>query len=504
MKRRSLLLITALIFLLGAAGLFAARYLFTEDHRAVNLSDIQDLRAVTGDYRSINNWATVETTTFLGIPLYRFLQEYGITDGDAQIKLIAPDGYFWPAVDTTLTVDQLKQANTAELYPLLAWEMNGAALEPEPSGSGPLRLVMPQYSETDVNKPSWVSNVRLIEVGPLKPGAGPPDAAAVPVDQVWLYGSIASIYVVPVWGPFLLLIAAGLLLAEYLFYRLAASRIGPNGSTSLLLVLLLTAAVMAAPLTTERARATPAPVVFSGVQLAGMPQTSGHYTFLKSQEPYTYYEADYSGVALSYLLGSELALDPGASEVVVKARDGYNVTLSLSEARRSYPGGLRAIIATAKGGTPLSGDEGKLRLIVPQSTPGTRDQGGEPNTPLCARMIYAIEVRPLPASVTAVSPGEVPDGSLAVYGAVSVPAPPVEPQPEPEPTPAQPGTTQPATTPPATTPAPTSEPFLVRIDPGILSSPLCRLVYGWLSLVKAPSIFLDPVAQCLWYLEGLR
>ena len=67
--------------------------------------------------------------------------------------------------------------------------MNGAALEPEPSGSGPLRLVMPQYAETDVNKPSWVSNVRLIEVGPLERGASQPDAASVPLDQVWLYGA---------------------------------------------------------------------------------------------------------------------------------------------------------------------------------------------------------------------------------------------------------------------------------------------------------------------------
>ena len=143
MKRRRLLLITALIFLLGAAGLFAARYLFAQDHRAVSLSDIQALPASTSDYRSINNWATVENTTLRGVPLYRFLEGYGVSDGDAQIKLMAPDGYFWPAVDTTLTVDQLKQANAAGLYPLLAWEMNGATLEPEPSGSGPLRLVMP-------------------------------------------------------------------------------------------------------------------------------------------------------------------------------------------------------------------------------------------------------------------------------------------------------------------------------------------------------------------------
>ncbi len=501
MKRRRLLLITALIFLLGAAGLFAAHYTFTEKHRAVNIDEVQKLEPVTATYRSINNWATIETTDFRGVPLYRFLQKYGVTDSSAQVKLIAPDGYFWPAVDTTLTLDQLKQANSEGLYTLLAWEMNGAALEAEPGGSGPLRLVMPQYSEADVNKPSWVSNVRLIEVGPLKEGVTPPDASSVPLDEVWLYGNISSAYIIPFWAPFLLLLAAGLLMAESLFYFLTERRLDITGPGTLLLVLMLTGACLTAPFAAGTAVAATGPVVFSGAELADMPQTSAHYTFLKSQEPYTYYEEDYSGVALSYLLGGELALDAGASEIVVKARDGYNISLSLSEARRTYPGGLQVIVATAKAGVPLSGDEGKLRLIVPQTVPGSKDQGGEPNTPSCARMVYAVEVRPLPAGVSAVSPGQVTDGSLAVYGAVSVPAP-VEPVPEPV-VPSQPAVTDPAVVQPGVTPSPGSQPVLTQVNPGILSDPLCRLVYQ-LALVRVPSIFLDPAALCVWSMGGAR
>ncbi len=494
MKRRRLLLITALVFLLVAAGLFVMHYLIRQDHRAITLEEIQDLQPATGTYRSINNWATVETTDFRGVPLYRFLENYGIGDAGAEIRIIAPDGYFWPAVNTTLTLEALKQASPDGLYTLLAWEMNGATLDVEPAGSGPLRLVLPQYGETDVNKPSWVSNVRLIEVGPLKSGVKAPDAASVPAGEVWLYGNTGDNYLIPVWGPILLLIAAGLLLTEYLFYRLAGRQLG---TAALVLVLALTGAGLAAPPSTGRAAAATSAVIFSAAELGGMPQTSAHYTFLKSQEPYTYYEEDYAGVSLSYLLGGALSLDPGASEIVVRARDGYSVPLSLSEARSDYPGGLRAIIATSKAGTPLMGDEGKLRLIVPQSVPGTREEGGQPNTPACARMIYAVEVRPLPAGVAAVSPSQVPDGSLAVYGAVSVPAPPVEP--EPEPTPAEPASPI-APAPPATATTPVAPAPTLQLDRGILSSPLCTLFYE-LALVRAPSIWLDPLTLWLWSWE---
>jgi hypothetical protein len=195
--------------------------------------------------------------------------------------------------------------------------------------------------------------------------------------------------------------------------------------------------VAAAPLALPRdcsCRADPGRRTFSMGELIAMPAFAGHYTFLKSQEPFTYYEEDYKGVPLSYLIEEKLSISPGASGVKVIARDGYEISMSLVQVRKTYPGGLKIIIAYEKSGAPLAGDEGPLRLIVPQNVPGSKDQGGESNTPLCARMIYAVEVQPLPDGEQAPEASEVPEGSLAVCGAVSEPAP----QPQPTPTPVTP------------------------------------------------------------------
>ncbi len=203
-------------------------------------------------------------------------------------------------------------------------------------------------------------------------------------------------------------------------------------------VLVIAAAlVAAAPLALPRdcsCRADPGSHTFSMGELTAMPAFAAQYTFLKSQEPFTYYEEDYKGVPISHLIEEKLSLSAGASGVKVIARDGYEVSLSLAQVRMTYPGGLKAIIAYEKSGASLVGDEGPLRLIVPQSVPGSKEQGGEPNTPLCARMIYAVEVQPLPAGEVPPHESEVPEGSLAVYGAVSEPAP----QPQPAPTPVAP------------------------------------------------------------------
>ena len=122
---------------------------------------------------------------------------------------------------TTLTLGELKEANGSGLYPMLAWEMDGTILQPEPDGSGPLRLVMPQYSEEEVNKPSWVSNVRLIEVGPVDEDVEVPDAAEVPVDELWIYGGIPASLSLSVIFPVITLLAGVLLLAAAILSRMA-------------------------------------------------------------------------------------------------------------------------------------------------------------------------------------------------------------------------------------------------------------------------------------------
>lgn len=436
--RSRILLIVSVILLLGAGFALVTRYVGVEREAVLTYDEMTSMPAVSATYHSINNWATVEDTDVTGVPLYQVLEKAGVTDGGTQVEVIAPDGYFWPAVGDIMDLDELHRPNSQGLYPMLAWEMNGETLQPEPDGSGPLRLVMPQYGEEEVNKPSWVSNVRLIQVGPLEKGYQAPEAGEVPLEEIRVYGDIPATYPVPLWPVVLVGVIGLLLLGEALLHeRLAGGDKAAKEAVFLLVVVALASSLALGVPGRAAGQAAQNSQVFSGSELQSMPAFSGHYTFLKSQEPYTYYEADYEGVPLSYLLQGAMQLDPGARGVLVRCTDGYKVELSLSQASRTYPGDLKAIVAYAKGGSPLQGDEGPLRLIMPQSSPGDKSSGGDANTPSSARMVYAVEVAPLPAGFTPPSPASVPAGSLAVYGAVTLPAPAAEPV-EPE----QPTTTQ--------------------------------------------------------------
>jgi DMSO/TMAO reductase YedYZ molybdopterin-dependent catalytic subunit len=408
-----------------------------------------------------------------------------------------------------LTLDDLKNPNESGLYPLLAYEMNGVVLEAEPDGSGPLRLVMPQYSEDEVNKPSWVSNVRLIEVGPLREGYEAPDPAQVPVDEIWLYGDVAATYRYPLFVPLLVLVAGVLFLLAAA--ALAIKGRGEGGGGKAAAAVLLAAVLACSGLLALAAASTPCSAgpggrVFSLAELKSMPAFSGHYTFLKSQEPYTYYEDDYTGVPLSYIIEEEMDLLPGASEVVVRARDNYSKTLSLSQIRAVYPGGLKVIIAYERNGVPLTGDESGLRLVVPQTVPGTREQGGDANTPLCVRMVYALEVLPLPAGEQVPAATSVPVGSLAVYGSVSEPAPtPPAPEPQPEPPPAdtpaeaEPGAGEEEQAQPEAEPASGEEEPLSLLET-LARDPLGAFSLNWLltaSIRMQPALAVLPLAAYL-------
>lgn len=431
MNKRVISLAIIFIISISAFGiLLGLRFALSNSTRVLTVDEINEMPQVEGNYRSINNWATIENTEFSGIRVVYLLDEAG-AKSDAEIKIIAPDGYFWPAVGDTLTPEDLGRENPEGLSPIFALEMDGKALDSEPKGTGPLRLVMPQYEEEDVNKPSWVSNIRLIEVGPLSSDNGNvPKINDVPVDEVWLYGNIDSTYPYGIWLPLLFaglaLLSGGLLMIETARNRKWFGK----GHVALLLCLCLVACLAFLPSTVSTAEelSGSGTFTFSKSDITSMPAFSGHYTFLKSQPPYTYYEEDYTGVSLSYLLEEKLQLVTGATSVIIKAKDGYQKTLSLSQVRATYPGGLKVLIAYAKDGSPLVGDEGPFRLIVPQSVQGNKDQGGEMNTPLCVRMVNAIEVSPMPAGEAPVSP---PAGGLAVYGSVTA-----RQAPEPAPAPA--------------------------------------------------------------------
>lgn len=508
MGRKPLLLfVIAAILAAAALSLFIVRQVGAGDHVVAGYDEVLSRPSTRAAYRSINNWQTIEETEFEGVVLSTFLEDVGVDDDGAQVKLIAPDGYFWPAVGTVLTLSDLKQANEKGLYPMLAWEMNGEALQPEPEGSGPLRLVMPQYGEEHVNKPSWVSNLRLIEIGPVEEGSAAFDATEVPVDEIWVYGDIPAVYPFSILLPLLLLGAGIVVLAAAIVSLVGGgkgSRKRPKALMQIVLVAVAVSVLVPALSLCVRdggsCRADPGGRIFSKGELASMPSFSGHYTFLKSQEPFTYYEADYKGVPLSYLIEEKMSLAPGATGVQVKARDGYTVSLTLNQVRTVYSGGMKVIIAYEKAGTPLGADEGSLRLIVPQSVPGPKDQGGDANTPLCARMIYAVEVLPLPAGEQPPAPGAVPEGSLAVYGAVSEPAPAPQPQPQPAPSEELP---QAEETAPEQKPGEIGEDTAAEAPQAILSGPEGAFCVSWLAVSSLRLQPLKAVLPLLGYLYSV-
>ncbi len=431
-KKSRLLIYCSIPVLVASVVLFALYFALASDTRVLSVDDVRGLPSAEGDYRSINNWKTVETTSFKGSAMTDVLESVGVTSPAATVKVIAPDGYFWPAVGTRLTVRELGEENADGLGRLLAYEMNGETLDPEPDGMGPLRYVAPQYTPDETNKPSWVSNLRVIEVGPLEKDFESPDPKKVPADEVWIVGEVPRSYPygialpIAVGGAGLALLMVGLVMMFS-----SKRRSGSSGAAIAVLLAACLIAGLAFPAGGARGQAS---ATFSLAELTSMPAFSGHYTFLKQLEPYTYYEEDYTGVTLSYLINEKLRPAPGANGVIVRARDGYAATLTMEQVNRTYPGNLKAIIAYAKKGSALKGDEGPIRLIVPQNNPGKRDEGGDANTPLCARLIYAVEVTPLPGGVSVPSPGSVPEGSLAVYGAVTAaPAPAPSPAPAPQP-----------------------------------------------------------------------
>ncbi len=440
------LLIASIALLVAAAVLLGLSLGLKSDSVTLTASAVRAMPKAGGAYRSINNWETIKTFKFDGVELTELLARCGVTDRSATVKVIAPDGYFWPKVGTTMTVGELGRRSPDGLVPIIAYAEGGKDLDPEPDGTGPLRYVAPQYKRTDVNKPSWVSNLRLVEVGPLPKGYKAPRAKKVPPDRLRVYGNLSAPGPVPLWLPLAL---GGLGIALLAASLAAGKRAGGKGSgaggrpgsasgagsKALALLLVCLCALGGACLAPGGARAATS-VTFTMAQLKAMPAFSGHYTFLKQLEPYTYYEEDYKGVALSTILDEALRVDPGATGLLFKARDGYSATVTLEEARATFPNGLKAIVAYEKGGgKSLASDEGPLRLIVPQHHPGRRDAGGDANTPRCVRMLSTMEVSPVPGGVQAPSPSSVAKGSLAVFGSVS-PAPAPAPSPSPSPSPA--------------------------------------------------------------------
>ncbi|MEW6555147.1 MAG: hypothetical protein AB1384_12785, partial [Actinomycetota bacterium] len=195
--------------------------------------------------------------------------------------------------------------------------------------------------------------------------------------------------------------------------------------------------------------------VFSESYLKSLPQSGGHYTCSKASDPFTYFEQDWKGVDLYYLLVQEVGIVEGTTGFKVQAADGYGVTLTWEELRgNGNPRGLKTLLGYLRSdpsadnpnapdgsGAPWvasvepaieldSSFEGPFRLIMPQEVEGpysgnisyTSPPGnGTPNWDRANRLVRAIEVLPLPAGVTELTNPELaalPDDEIVVYGNV--------------------------------------------------------------------------------------
>jgi hypothetical protein len=89
-------------------------------------------------------------------------------------------------------------------------------------------------------------------------------------------------------------------------------------------------------------------------------------------------DATYEGVSLFEILkragapnGGALRGNALASYVLAKASDGYQVAFTLGEIDPSF-GNQTILVADHRDGAPLSGNQGSLRLVVPNDHEGAR------------------------------------------------------------------------------------------------------------------------------------
>ncbi|MBN2025230.1 MAG: hypothetical protein JW854_00505 [Actinobacteria bacterium] len=176
----------------------------------------------------------------------------------------------------------------------------------------------------------------------------------------------------------------------------------------------------------------------------------GHYGCQKSSDPYTYFEQDWKGVDLSYLLEQEVGIKGDTTGIRVIAEDGYAVTLTLDQIRgNSNPSGLPTLLGYMYGessadnpGAPngagfpyvapkpadnelSAADGGPFRLILPQKVEGPAVENaaydspagnGEMNWNKAVMWVRAIEVQPVPPGIPALDAAAIPENEVVVYG----------------------------------------------------------------------------------------
>jgi IPT/TIG domain/Divergent InlB B-repeat domain len=192
--------------------------------------------------------------------------------------------------------------------------------------------------------------------------------------------------------------------------------------------------------------------VFTETYLKSLPTFTGHYTLTKAKSPYNYFEQDWKGVDVSYLLETVVGLAAGTEGIKFQADDGFAKDYSLDEIRGAgNPRGLKTLLgymyATVSGDNPHAPDpvgapwvapltpdtlvsnlEGPFRTVLPQTIEGPSSlntaysppgNGTSGNWSKSVQLVRAIEIKPLPAGMTELTPAELgalPDDQILVYG----------------------------------------------------------------------------------------
>lgn len=141
------------------------------------LDELQKMTAgrVEKTYFTINNVGTERHTDIVGISMDYLLKQSGVTPTAKSITISSQDGYYRSYNLADVRRDYLDQTDPSARLPMaLAWQEDGRDL----IGAYPLKLVIGQTGEGDVNRPHWVRAVKTVTVNTVyvESGEGTPGA----------------------------------------------------------------------------------------------------------------------------------------------------------------------------------------------------------------------------------------------------------------------------------------------------------------------------------------
>jgi hypothetical protein len=124
------------------------------------------------NYFSLNNYGTRKYFEFEGISLKYILDKMVDLNSSAEsVTIKATDGYYREYNLSDVKKNYIDENDSKVKLPMiLAWKEEGSNLR----GKYPLKLVMGQAKEGDINKENWVRNVEVIEInkGKVHSGSG--------------------------------------------------------------------------------------------------------------------------------------------------------------------------------------------------------------------------------------------------------------------------------------------------------------------------------------------